>query len=405
MTGFTYNAPTKVVFGADAELQVGQLIGQENARKVLVHYGGSSARKSGLLDRIERSLRECGIDFVELGGVVPNPRMSKVYEGISMGKKAGVDFVLAVGGGSVIDSAKAIAYGIPNEFDVWDVYMGRKVPEKCCPVGAVLTIAAAGSEMSNSSVLTNEDGWLKRSHENEICRCKFAVLNPELTYTLPDYQTACGCVDIMMHTMERYFSTVDPMPLTDDFCADLIRRVMADAQILRRQPENYDARAEVMWASSLSHNGLTGCGGDGGDWATHLIEHELGGMFDVAHGAGLAAVWGSWARYVMREKPERFVKFATKVMGCPDTGDAQQTALLGVQAMEAFFCSIGMPVSIRQMGLSPTAQQIDEMARKCVAVYQDHVGVLKTLYLDDVKAIYQLALDGPQACDESSDSD
>lgn len=388
MTGFTYNAPTKVVFGADAELQVGQLIGQEKARKVLVHYGGSSARKSGLLDRIERSLRECGIEFVELGGVVPNPRMSKVYEGISMGKKAGVDFVLAVGGGSVIDSAKAIAYGIPNEFDVWDVYMGRKVPEKCCPVGAVLTIAAAGSEMSNSSVITNEEGWLKRDCSSDLSRPVFSVLNPELTVTLPDYQTACGCVDIMMHTMERYFnSEPENLDLTDGISEALMRTVMDNARILVKEPGNLKARAEIMWAGSLSHNDLTGCGTDGGDWATHLLEHEMGGMFDVAHGAGLAAVWGSWARYVWQERPDRFVKFARNVMGVTGEGTDAEIVEQGIQAVEQFYRDIKMPTSMAELGIAPTQAQIEEMAAKSVAV-----GTVKVLKYEDRVAIFQAAL-------------
>lgn len=241
-----------------------------------------------------------------LGGVVPNPRLSLVYEGIGLCRKENVDFILAVGGGSVIDSAKAIGYGMANEGDVWDFYAKKRMPQGCLPLGVVLTIAAAGSEMSNSSVITKEEGWVKRGCNSDFARPRFAVMNPELTMTLPAYQTESGCVDIMMHTMERYLNQSENMELTDGISECLIRTVMKNARILLEDPRNYEARAEVMWAGSLSHNGLTGCGTDGGDWASHQLEHELGGMYDVAHGAGLAAVWGSWARYVMNARPDRF---------------------------------------------------------------------------------------------------
>ena len=315
MENFEYYAPTKVVFGKETETKVGELVAQQGCKKVLVHYGSGSVKRSGLLDRVFASLDEKGIHYVELGGVVPNPRLSLVYKGIDLCKEEGVDFILAVGGGSVIDSAKAIGYGVVNEGDVWDFYEKKREATACLPIGVVLTIAAAGSEMSNSSVITNENGWLKRGCNFNCCRAKFAVMNPELTMTLPKYQTASGCTDIMMHTMERYFNQSENMELTDGISEHLIRTVMKNAKILMDEPENYEARAEVMWAGSLSHNGLTGCGTDGGDWSCHQLEHELGGMFDVAHGAGLAAVWGSWARYVMDARPERFAQFATRVMG------------------------------------------------------------------------------------------
>ena len=314
MINFEYYTPTKVIFGKNAEEKTGELVKAQGCKKVLVHYGGNSAKKSGLLDRICKSLEKEEIAYVTLGGVVPNPHLGKVHEGIELCKKEGVDFILAVGGGSVIDSGKAIGYGVANEGEVWDFYEKTRVPKACLPIGAVLTIAAAGSEMSNSSVITNENGWLKRGYNDDICRCRFAIMNPELTYTLPAYQTASGCVDIMMHTMERYFTKEENTTLTDGIGEALIRTVMQSARVLKEDPENYDARAQVMWAGSLSHNGLTGCG-TVGDWASHQLEHELGGMFDVAHGAGLAAVWGSWARYVYKEKPERFAQFAVNVMG------------------------------------------------------------------------------------------
>ncbi|MDY4068878.1 MAG: iron-containing alcohol dehydrogenase, partial [Lachnospiraceae bacterium] len=312
---FAYYTPTRVVFGKGTENQVGELVKAQGATKVLIHYGGQSARKSGLLGRVETSLTEAGITYVTLGGVVPNPRLSLVYEGIALCKKENVDFILAVGGGSVIDSSKAIGYGTPDDGDVWDFYSKKRKPASCLPIGVVLTIAAAGSEMSDSSVITKEEGWLKRSCKSDLGRPRFAVMDPELTMSLPPYQTASGCVDIMMHTMERYFTQGGNMELTDGIAEALLRTVMHNAEILKKEPNNYEARAEVMWAGSLSHNGLTGCGNDGGDFASHGLEHEMGGMFDVTHGAGLAAVWGSWARYVYKECLPRFVKFAVNVMG------------------------------------------------------------------------------------------
>ena len=292
MKNFVFNTPTRVVFGRGVETETGRLVRECGGRRALLHYGGGSAERSGLLSLIRDSLRKKGVDFVELGGVVPNPRLSKIHEGIELGRKEGVDFVLAVGGGSVIDSAKAIGYGLANEGEVWDFFDKKRKATACAPVGAVLTIAAAGSEMSASCVITREEGWIKRGYSSELSRPKFAVMNPELTLTLPAWQTASGCVDILMHTMERYFYHEGGMELTDGIAEALLRTVMKNALLLRDDPSCYEARAEVMWAGALSHNGLTGCGTDGGDWASHKIEHELGGMFDVAHGAGFATIWG-----------------------------------------------------------------------------------------------------------------
>lgn len=391
MVNFEYFTPTKVVFGKNAEEKTGELIKAQGCKKVLVHYGGESAKKSGLLDRICDSLEKEGISYVTLGGVVPNPHLSKVHEGIELCRKEGVDFILAVGGGSVIDSGKAIGYGVANEGEVWDFYAKKRIPEACLPVGAVLTIAAAGSEMSDSSVITNEDGWLKRGCNNNLCRCRFAVMNPELTYTLPPYQTASGCVDIMMHTMERYFTREEDTALTDGIGEALLRTVMESAQTLVQDPENYNARAQVMWASSLSHNGLTGCG-TVGDWSCHQLEHELGGMFDVAHGAGLAAVWGSWARYVYKEKPERFAQFAVNVMGVTnDFSDPKKTALIGIRKMEEFYRSIQMPTNIRELGVELTDEQIQELAYKCSFMDQRTIGQFKVLSRKDMEEIYRMA--------------
>jgi len=364
MLNFDYCAPTKVVFGKGTEARVGELVREQQGKKVLVHYGSKSARASGLLDRICASLSQAGIGYVTLGGVVPNPRLSKVYEGIDLCRREGVDFILAVGGGSVIDSAKAISYGLSHDFDVWDLFEGKAKATAFKPLGVVLTIAAAGSEMSWSTVITKEEGWLKRPYNDDIARPKFAIMNPELTYSLPEYQTMSGCVDILMHTMERYFTTVDTMDLTDRIAEALMRTVMENAHVLRRDPHNYKARAEVMWASSLSHNGLTGLGA-AADWVSHRLEHELSGMFDVAHGAGLAAVWGSWARYVFKTKAARFAQFAVRVLDVQEASDEEVTALKGIEAMESFFRSIGMPTSIHELGYDLTDEQVKELAHKC----------------------------------------
>ena len=389
---FNYYTPTQIVFGKGAELQTGALVQAQNCKKVLLHYGSGSARKSGLLDRIEKSLTEEGIAYVQLGGVVPNPRLSLVYKGIELCRKESVDFILAVGGGSVIDSAKAIGYGVANEGDVWELYDRKKQASGCLPIGAVLTIAAAGSEMSDSSVITKEEGGIKRGYSSDYCRLKFAVMNPELTMSLPPYQTASGCTDILMHTMERYFTAGSHMELTDSIAEGLMRTVMKNAEILRDEPGNYDARAEVMWASSLSHNGLTGCGIVDKDFASHALQHEVGGMFDVAHGAGLAAIWGSWARYVYRDCLSRFVKFALDVMGVEAGNSDEETALKGIEAMEAFYHRIGMPVSLKELGISPSDEQLQELAKKCSIASGGKKGSAKVLREADMLAIYSNSL-------------
>ncbi len=391
MFNFTYYTPTKVVFGKGAEERTGALVKEQGCKKALIHYGGGSVVRSGLLDRVKASLDKEGVAHIELGGVVPNPRLSLVYQGIELCRKEGVDFILAVGGGSVIDSAKAIAYGLAEEADVWELYDHTRKAKACLPVGTVLTIAAAGSEMSNSSVITKDEGGVKRGYNDDICRPKFAVMNPELTVTLPAYQTASGCADILMHTMERYFTPNGTMELTDSLAEGLMRAVMKNARILHADPKNYDARAEIMWAGSLSHNGLTGCGSDGGDWASHGLEHEMGGMFDVTHGAGLAAVWGSWARYVFRDCLDRFVKFAVNVMGVERGGTDEETALKGIEAMEDFYRSIDMPTCFSELGISPTREQMETMAKMCIVAGGGKKGVAKVLYEADCLKIYEMA--------------
>ena len=390
MLNFELYTPTKVVFGKNTERQVGELIQEHNAKKVLIHYGGESARRSGLLDKVCDVLKAAHIEYVMLGGVVPNPRMSKVNEGIELCQNESVDFLLAVGGGSVIDSAKAIGYGAAMGGNAWDFYDGTRPITDCLPIGCILTIAAAGSEMSNSSVLTNEDGWLKRGAKSDYCRPQFAIMNPELTYTLPKYQVACGCVDILMHTMERYFNNTT-MELTDHLSEALMRTVIMNAKILLNHPQNYQANAEVMWASSISHNGLLGCGTDGGDWASHQIEHELGGMFDVAHGAGLAAIWGSWARYVYKANVERFAQFAANVFDIPCGSNLDEAALAGIEAMEHFYRLIEMPTSISALGVHLTDDQIKTLAWKCTFKNTRTVGVIKKLDSDDLVEIYKAA--------------
>ena len=393
MFGFHYYTPTKVVFGKGTENQVADLVKEFGGKKVLVHYGGGSVVRSGLLKRVTDKLEEAGIPYVTLGGAVPNPHLGLVYEGIELCKKEGVDFLLGVGGGSAIDSAKAIGYGVANEGDVWDFYDYKRKATGCLPLGVILTIAATGSEMSDSSVITKEEGWVKRGYSSDYSRPKFAILNPELTMTLPDYQTACGCADILMNTMERYFTSTATLELTDAIAEGLMRTVLASARVLAKDPSDYEARAEVMWAGSLSHNGLTGCGNQvRGDWMTHKMEHELSGLYDVAHGAGLAAIWGSWARYVCRDCLPRFRKFAVNVMQVAPSGTDEEITLAGIVAMERFFREIKMPTSLAELGVKPTEAEIALMAKKCAVTVGGAGGAAKVLREADMAAIYRMAM-------------
>ena len=392
MKDFNYYAPTEVVFGENSEEQVAALVKKYGGTKVLVHYGGKSAERSGLLDKICGLLTEGGIAFKKLGGVVPNPRLSLVHEGIKLCREEGIDFILAVGGGSVIDSSKAIAYGVPYEGEVWDFYLGKDKATKMLPVASVLTIPAAGSEMSEASVITNEDGDVKLGYSNNLARPKFAIMNPKRTFTLPPYQTAAGVTYMMMHTMERYFTKDDDMDLTTDIAEAMLRSMKDAIFAVLKNPEDYRYRAQIMWGGSLMHNGLTGCGVTD-DWATHQLEHELSGMFDVTHGAGLAAIWPSWARYVMHENLSRFVRFAVNVMDVPnDFTDPEGTALKGIEAMERFYHAIGMPINIKELiGKDITDEEIKEMTRKCSRNYQHTCGQLKVLKAEDMENIYKMA--------------
>ena len=393
MRDFNYYAPTEVAFGKDSEEQVALLVRKYGGTKVLVHYGGQSAVRSGLLDKVCSLLSEEGVGYVTLGGVVPNPRLSLVHEGIALCRKEGVDFILAVGGGSVIDSGKAIAMGVANPDDeVWDYYLGKKSPQGALPVASVLTIPAAGSEMSESTVVTNEDGGVKLGYSDDILRPKFAIMNPERTFTLPPYQTAAGVTDMMMHIFERYFTKDDDMDLTTDLVEATLRRIKTAVFFVLKNPEDYRQRAQIMWGGSVAHWGLLGKGVEE-DWATHQLEHELSGMFDVTHGAGLAAIWPSWARYTMKENLSRFVRFAVNVMDVPnDFTDSEGTALRGIEAVEQFYHAIGMPTNIKELiGKDITDEEIKEMVRKCSRDYTATCGGLKVLNAEDMENIYKMA--------------
>lgn len=391
MLNFEFYNPTRVIFGKGAELQAGKEIKALGGHKVLVHFGGNHLKKSGVLDRIHESLSESGLEYVDLGGVVPNPRLGLVKEGIRLCKEEGVDFLLPIGGGSVIDSAKGIGYGLVNDFPLEDLLLGRVTTDKIAPLGCISTIAAAGSETSNSMVITIEEGMLKRSYNHDCARPRFAIMNPELTCTLPAYQTASGASDIMMHTMERYFTNTKDVDLIDRMSEGLLVAVREAAKAAVKNPNDYEARATLMWAGSLSHNGLTGTGRVT-DFASHKIEHELGGMFDVAHGAGLCAIWGSWARYVYKTNPARFAQFAVRVFDTAENFyDMESTAEKGIEAWESWCRSIGMPTNLRELGIAPTDEQIEEMAEKCVAAGGGHAGFFQTLYKDDIIKILQMA--------------
>ena len=392
MKDFNYYSPTQVVFGKQSEEAVADLVKKYGGTKVLVHYGGGSAKRSGLLDKMLRLLDEGGVAHVELGGVVPNPLLSMVYKGIDLCREEGVDFILAVGGGSVIDSSKAIAYGVKYDGDVWDFWDGKGVPKDVLPIGSVLTIPAAGSELSDSCVITKDEGLLKRGVNSDLCRCRFAIMNPERTFTLPPYQTAAGATDIMMHTMERYFCNHQDMTLTDALAEALLRTVKNCAIDVLRNPEDYRARAQIMWAGSLSHNNLMECGLEK-DFATHRLEHELSALFGATHGAGLAALWPSWARYMLPRHTSRFVQFAVNVMGVEnDFTSPEQTAEKGIVEMEKFYREIGMPINMHELlSRDITDEEIEEMADRCSRGGTITVGSLERLGREEMVEIYRMA--------------
>ena len=389
---FNFYAPTRVVFGKSSEEKIAELVMAFHPQKVLIHYGGGSAERSGLLNVVRSQLRQAGLDFVELGGVIPNPLLSKVQEGITLCRKENVDFILAVGGGSVIDSAKAIGYGVHYNGDVWDFWAGKATPKACMPIGVVLTIPAAGSEMSSSCVITKDEGLIKRGINSDLCRCKFVVMNPERTFTLPPYQTAAGATDIMMHTMERYFSKYEDMTLTDAIAEALLRTVKDAALVVMEHPEDYRNRAQIMWAGSLAHNDLTECGTEK-DFATHRLEHELSALFGVTHGAGLAAIWPSWARYVKDKHLSRFVQFAVNVMGIEnDFAHPDETAEKGIRAIEDFYRKIGMPTNIHELlGREITTDEIEKMVNKCSRGGTITLGAMEVIDTQAMRTIYEMA--------------
>jgi hypothetical protein len=386
MENFVFNNTTKIIFGKDVESQVGSEL--KGCKKILLHYGSGSIKKSGLYDRVVKSLQEAGIEWVELGGVKPNPSLSLVYEGIHLCRQNQVELILAVGGGSVIDSAKAIALGVCYAGDVWDFYNSGAEPQQALPVGVILTIAAAGSESSVSSVITRPEGLLKRACNHQVIMPRFAMLNPELTYTLPPYQTACGVADIMAHVLERYFTRVKNVDLTDRLCEATLKTVLNFARRALENPRDYEARAEIMWAGALAHNGLLGTGRTG-DWASHMIEHELSGIYDVAHGAGLAVVIPAWMEYVYNEDLNRFVQYAVRVWGVDGCfGEPQRIALEGIARTKDFFRRIGLPVSLKDMHIGD--DRLEEMAEK--ATQKGALGNFKKLEKADVLEILKKAL-------------
>ena len=390
MQSFEFYSPTRFVFGKGTETQVGSLIRELGGTRVLLVYGGGSVKRSGLYDRVVASLDASGLSHCEISGVRPNPRSGLVYEGIELGRHEGVDFVLPVGGGSAIDTAKAIALGIPYDGDFWDFYCGKTAPKTVLKHGVVLTIPAAGSEGSNSSVITQEDGMLKRGLSTDLNRPLFAVMNPELTYTLPPYQTACGIVDMLAHIMERYFTNTEHVDLTDRMAEALMQTIVRTAPEVMQNPDSYEARANIMWAGMLARNNSVGVGREQ-DWASHQIEHELSALYDCAHGAGLAVTFPAWMRYVYQHDVMRFAQFAVRVWGCDmDYRNPENTALEGIRRMEAFFSSIGMPVTFAQLGAKE--EDIPALAAKVVRGPNGTTGHFVELDTPAIEAVLRLAV-------------
>ena len=390
MENFNYQNETKIIFGQNTESQVGTELAK-HTKKVLLHYGGASAKATGLYDKVVASLNEAEVAFVELGGVKPNPRAGLVYEGIELCRKEEIDFILAVGGGSVIDSAKAIAAGVHYDGDFWELYTKGQVAPKHLKVATILTIPAAGSEASTSSVITNEKTNEKRDYGHGELRPVFSILNPELTYTLPDYQTACGLADMFAHVVERYFT---PDPIRHDvysgrLCEAAMKSTVDLGRKVFKDPNNYDLRAEIMLAGMVAHNGWLGLG-RGGDWASHQIEHELSGFYDLAHGAGLCIIIPAWMKHVYKNDVPYFAKFANRVFDIEiNTNNLEETALAGIAALERFYQDIGMPIRFADADL-PT-HQIDEMVTSVMQGRQSFGGFVE-LTAEDVKAIYELAI-------------
>ena len=386
MDNFNFYSPTEFVFGKDRENECGELVKKYGGTKVLIHYGGGSAVRSGLIDRVKASLDAAGIPHVELGGVKPNPHDSLVYKGIEIVRENGIDFILAVGGGSTIDSSKAIAMGVPYKGDFWDFYEGKASAACALPIGVVQTIAAAGSEGSGDSVVTKEDGMLKRGASSEHIRPKFAVQNPALLCTLPAYQTACGITDIMAHVFERYFTNTLEVEITDRLCEAVLLTMVKEGPRAIADPANYQVRANIMWAGTVAHNGVVGCGRSQ-DWNSHAIEHELSAFYDCAHGAGLAVIMPAWMEYVVDHNVMRFAQMATRVFGCQmNFENPKATALEGIKAFRKFLHSIGMPINFAELGAKE--EDIPKLVEKLNP--GDGWGFVP-LKAKDVTAIYTIA--------------
>lgn len=386
MKNFTYDNRTELIFGKDTHKKVGEKV-KQYSNNILLHYGGGSIQASGLYDEVIQSLEQACITYHELSGVKPNPRLSLVQEGIDICRKNNIDFILAVGGGSVIDSAKAIGVGVMYEGDVWDFYIKKAEPQETLPVGSILTLAAAGSESSISSVITNEDGWYKRPLDTNVIRPAFAIMNPELTYTVPPYHTMCGIADIMSHVLERYFTQEENNDLTDRLCEGTLKTIITQAYILKNNPTNYAARAEILLAGTLAHNGFLDVGRVG-DWGTHMIEHELSGIYDVSHGAGIAALFPSWMKYVYEENLDRFEQFAIHVWDVePSFGTQKDIALEGINRFKQFLTDLGLPIGLKDLNI-PT-DSVEKMATKSVEF--GTIGQFKKLEKEDVLAILKMA--------------
>ena len=393
MHAFEFYQPTAITFGPGAEGQVGEKAAQLGAGRVLVVYGGQSAKRSGLLDRALDSLKGAGLTSETFGGIHPNPRLFQARDGVAKALEFGADLILAVGGGSVIDAAKAIALGAANpEADLWDFWLKKLPVERILPVGVVLTISASGSETSDSAVLTRDDTLEKRGLGSDLLRPKFAILNPELTYTLPPYQVACGAVDIMMHTLDRYFSPVTGNLLTDEIAEGLLRTTIACGTRAYQNPRDEQAMSELMWAGSISHNGLTGLGGVK-DFAPHQLGHELSARFDFAHGATLSAVWGSWAEYCWSTDPARFAQYGVRVWGLDRAGKSDaDLAQEAIARTVDYFRSLDMPTCLTELGCPlQTEEELQELSRRCTFYGQRTIGSFRVLGYDDILAIYRLA--------------
>ncbi|MBQ9868093.1 MAG: iron-containing alcohol dehydrogenase [Ruminococcus sp.] len=389
MNNFNFYSPTEFVFGKGRENDAGKYVKKYGGKKVLIHFGGQSAQKSGLLDRVKASLENEGIPYKELGGVKPNPRDSLVYKGIELCRNEDIDFILAVGGGSVIDSAKAIAMGVVYDGDFWDFYSGKQ-PEKALPVATVLTIAAAGSEGSGDSVITKEDGMLKRGAGSDVLRPRFSIMDPELTQTLPAYQTACGATDIMAHVFERYFTNTTEVEITDRLCEAVLLTMVKETPRVIADPNNYEARANIMWAGTVAHTNIVGVGREQ-DWNSHGIEHELSALYDCAHGAGLAVIMPAWMEFVYKHNVMRFCQMATRVFGCRmDFENPESTALAGIKAFRSFLHSIGMPINFDELGAK--REDIPALVEK-FGLGDGRTGGFVHLSSEDVAKIYNIAAD------------